>query len=329
VLLVATIVAPVHAWSPDPILGGGMFRPNQALTFHWGNAAAVPLELRFAIALGAVDATGSRLSRAPTFAFDSAGTSAVNYGAPSACDFVSWWIGCFHRYPPDGFTIWFREDGHRFDWGAMRWCELSGQANGCFEAETVMIDELGHVADLDHHVNLPDGSDFTDAVVQASTRTKPQVGWSTHAFGRCDVATLQALYDVLSATTPYSTCSDIPSRLTVTAGKSSTTAGSMVVFTATLVSDGSGLLRGNAVAGRTVVLQQRSGSTWSDIVTMGAGATAGTYATSVNMWSTADYRAIFRKPSAEGLRGSTSAAVTVTVTAACTLSCPSSTRGTR
>ena len=101
----------------------------------------------------------------------------------------------------------------------------------------------------------------------------------------------------------------------------------MVTFTATLGSNGTGRLSNNLVSGRTVVLQQRLASGWSDLATMGAASAAGTYTASVNVWATRDYRAVFRKPSNEGLRGSSSAAETVTATAGCTGACPQSIGG--
>ena len=77
------------------------------------------------------------------------------------------------------------------------------------------------------------------------------------------------------------------------------------------------------MSGRVVVLQRRSGTTWTDVLTLGPGATAGSYAGSLTMQGTGDYRAAYRKTSAEGTRTSTSAAVTVTVAAGCTLkTCP-------
>jgi hypothetical protein len=324
-LLMVAEFAPAVAWSPDPVLGGPMFRPSQALTFRWGNADTMPQSMKTAVANGAVDASASRLSLAPTYAWSSTGSNVVWYGGNVPCS--TYGIACFQRNAPTGFTLWFREDGHRFDFGPLRWCEVENYPDSCPDAETVMLDELGHVDDLDHHVNLPDESDWTDAVMQALVHGKPGPGWQVHAFERCDVATLQSLYDVLSATTPYSTCSDIPTTLSIAATKTSVTAWSPVGFTATLTSHGPGLLDGNAVAGRTVVLQQRSGTSWVDIATMSAGTVAGSYVASLNLWSTTDFRAIFRKPVFEGLRGSTSSTVTIVVTGSCTISCPTSPRG--
>ena len=310
-LLAAGALSPAAAWSPDPILGGPMFRPSQAMTFRWGNATAMPLSMRIAIALGALDASRSSWSRAPTYAWAAAGSNVVYYGGDVPCS--TYGIACFARNAPTGFTIWFREDGHRFDFGPLRWCEAENYPDTCPDAETVMLDELGHVDDLNHHVNLPDDSDYTDAVMQALTHGKPKPGWSVHAFERCDVSTLQALYDVASPTTLYSTCSDVPSVLALSASTTSATSGSTIAFTATLTSHGTGLLNGNAVAGRTVVLQGRSGTSWVDIATMGPGSAAGTYVFSEGVWSTSDYRALFRKPSGEGLRSSSSGAVTISI----------------
>jgi hypothetical protein len=325
-LLLATSI-PAAAWSPDPTLGGPMFRQYQSLLYRWGNADAMPLSLKTAIANSGVDATQTRLSQAPSFAWDAAGSNVVWYGGTVPCSAAG--LACFSRNAPTGFTIWVRENGHRFDFGTLRWCEASGDPDGCYEAETVVLDELGHVDDLDHHVNLADNSDYTDAVVQGLTRDKPDPGWNAHAFGRCDVATLQALYDVGSWTTPYSTCSDVPTTLSLVASRTASKAGSMVTFTASLGSRGSGLLGDNPIAGRVVVLEQRSGTSWVDVATMGVALSAGNYFTSVTTWATADYRAVFRKPASEGLRAATSALVTITVTTTCTTGCPLRAEGTR
>ena len=94
-----------------------------------------------------------------------------------------------HPHRPDVFTMWLREQGHVFDWGTLKWCQTyTTPPNGCYDAETIALDEFGHVEILDHHVNHDDDSDFTDAVVQTFSRTKPNAGWNMHVLGRCDVA---------------------------------------------------------------------------------------------------------------------------------------------
>jgi hypothetical protein len=213
-----------------------------------------------------------------------------------------------------GFGVWFREDGHVFDWGTLRWCEMNGSPNGCFNAQTVMLDELGHVDGLDHHVNLPDQSDYDDAVVQAVSHARPQVGWGATSFGRCDVATLQQMYDVPTWSTAYSTCLDLPTTLTLTASPLSVRTPGSVTFTASLATDGTGRLHGNPMSSRTVVLQQRSGTSWIDVATMSGGSTAGSYVRSIAPTRTGDYRALFRKPANEGVRTVASVGVAISVT---------------
>ena len=83
--------------------------------------------------------------------------------------------------------MWFREQGHVFDWGSLKWCQsYASPPNGCFDVETIALDEFGHVESLDHHVNYADERDYDDAVVQTVSRAKPQAGWNTHGFGTCD-----------------------------------------------------------------------------------------------------------------------------------------------
>lgn len=325
-LLVALVVAlggavPATAHDPDPTLGG-LFAQNKVLQYRWASSGTPPTDMRTAIHDARDDANASRKSKSPTFDYDTGATNVIYYGTSVPCGVNG--LACFQRDPPGWFGMWFRENGHRYDWGTLRWCELSGAPDGCYDAENIALDELGHVLGLDHHDNLADDSDYRDAVVQTYSRTKPRAGYNAHAFGRCDVATLQQQYDVLTWTILYSTCLDVPTVSTLSASDSSVTAGAMVTFTSTLTSNGSGRLSNNPVSARTVVLQQRSSSGWSDVLTMGAGSAAGTYTASLTVRASQDYRALFRKPSNEGVRSDASPTVSITVTAACTSTCPQS-----
>lgn len=321
-LVLAAALAPVAAHGPDPILPGGLFSQNEVLQYRW--AGSPTTAMKTAINAGVADANGTRRSKAPSFAYASAGQSTIYYGVDVPCGING--LACMRRNAPDTFGVWFRENGHRFDWGTLRWCELSGSPDGCYEVENVTLDELGHVMVLDHHANFADDSDYRDAVVQTYSRTKPRDGWNAHAFGRCDVATLQQQYDVASSTTLYSTCLDVPTTLGLSASRTSVASGGTVTFTATLRSAGTGRLSDNAISSRTVVLQHRISSGWADFASMAPGTAAGTYTASVTMWATDDFRALFRKPSNEGLRASSSVAVTVSV--ACIVApCPLSALG--
>jgi len=312
--------APVLA-DPDPMLGG-LFGQNESLLFRWGAGGAPGGTMKTAILAAVDDANSSRRAKAPVFTYDTAGGNTIYYGTDVPCGTNG--LGCFRRTTTDDwFAVWLRENGHRFDWGTLRWCEPAGDPDGCYEAETITLDELGHVSGLDHHVNLANGSDYTDAVVQEYSHTKPLAGWNAHVYGRCDVAALQQAYDVLTTSTLYSTCLDVPSAMTLTASRSTVVSGSVVTFAATLKSAGTGKLSNNMVTGRTVVLQVRSGTSWSDAVTLAPTGAAGAYQGQLLMRATTEVRVIFRRPSNEGLRGSSSPMITVTVTAACTaVLCP-------
>jgi hypothetical protein len=327
-LALVAAASPVAAHDPDPILGGGLYAQNIELGYRWSAAGTPPAAVKAAINDAADDANGSRRSKAPTFAYDGSAGNLVYYGTDVPCGVNG--LACLRRNPPDWFGVWLRENGHRFDWGTLRWCEQSGGKDGCYQVENVVLDELGHVLVLDHHENYGDDRDYDDAVVQVYSRTKPQAGWNAHAFGRCDVATLQQQYDVATATALYSTCLDVPTELTLSASHTSIPAGLTVTFTASLGSDGKGKLSNNAISGRTVVIQQRLAPGWSDLATMDAGAAGGTYTEVVIVPVDRDYRAVFRKPANEGLLASTSAAVSISVTPRCTqVVCPQSIGGAR
>lgn len=305
------------AHGPDPALSGGPFGQNQVLRYHWRTGAEPTAAIKTAIRAAADAANATRASKAATFTYDAAGANPIGYGIGATCGVNG--LACFTRTVPDGFTMWFREQGHVFDWGTMKWCQAYSVApNGCYDAQTIALDEFGHVEGLNHHVNYADDSDYGDANVQTYSRTKPATGWNAHVFGRCDIATLQMLYDVQTWTAKYSTCLDLATTLTIAASPTGILSGGSTTLTATLkvASDASyGRLAGNPVAGRTVTLQRRTPGTtaWIAVGTMPAGSTSGTYVLTQRPISDTDYRAVFGTPSTEGINGSASPAVRVYV----------------
>ena len=327
VLTAAGLAGPggrVTAHSPDPVLSTSLYGQSETLTFRWDPAAVPPAGVRSAVIAAANDANNGRAAKTPIFLLDAAGTGEVAYGGSVPCGVNG--IACMRRdTAADWFGVWFRPHGTVFDWGTLRWCQVqSTPTDGCFDLENITLDELGHVLVLDHHDNYANDSDYGDAVVQTVSRARPKAGWNAHAFGRCDVATLQRQYDVLNWATPYSTCLDIPTTVTIAASASSVAYDGTVTFTASLrTADGYGRLSLNPLDARTVVLQRRSGtSTWTDIAVMGTAGSSGVYTSSQVLRSTGDWRIVFRKPSSEGLRAATSPTVTVTVGACTSGQCP-------
>src|SRR3954451_14967534 len=244
------------AHGPDPFLSGGTFGQNQDLRFRWRSGAEPAAVIKTAIRAAAADATATRASKAPTFTYDSGASNPIGYGVGATCGVNG--IACFTRDAPSGFTMWLREQGHVFDWGTLKWCQSYTTApNGCYDAETIALDEFGHVDGLGHHVNRDDDSDYLDAVVQTFSRTKPNSGWNVHTLRRCDTATLQLRYDIASATSKYSTCLDLSTVLTLSASPSTIVVGGSTTLTATLKvvdDDAYLLLGGNNVTGRIVTL---------------------------------------------------------------------------
>ena len=322
VLALAPVQAVAH--DPDPIFSGGLYTQNKVLQYRWTTSGTPPLDMKGAIHAARDDSNASRKSKAPSFDYDTGAGNVIYYGTEVPCGTNG--LACFRRDTPDWFGMWFRPNGYRFEWGTLRWCELSGSPDGCYDAENIALDEFGHVLVLDHHENYADDSDYKDAVVQTYSRTKPKAGYNAHVYGRCDVASLQQAYDLSSYTTPYSTCSSIPTEVTLTVNDASVPSGSMVTFTATLTSAGEGRLSNNPMNGRIVVLQQRTSSGWSDVMTLGGTTTNGMYRGSLTVRSTQDYRSLFRGPSNEGVETDGSPAITISVSSTCSGSgCPKST----
>jgi len=307
------------AHGPDPSLSGGPFGQDQVLRYRWRSGAEPVATIKTAIKAAAADVTGTRASRAATFTYDASGANQIGYGVGATCGVNG--LACFARDAPSGFTMWLREQGHVFDWGTLKWCQTyASPPNGCYDAETISLDEFGHVEGLGHHVNRDDGSDYLDAVVQTFSRTKPTAGWNMHTFGRCDTATLQLRYDLTSSTTKYSTCLDLDTTLTLSASPTAVLSGASTTLTATLKvvdDDAYFLLGGNPVSGRTVTLQRRApgATTWTTVGTMGSGSGSGTYVLVQRPTATTEYRAVFKTPAGEGINGASSAIAKVSVAA--------------
>ena len=314
VLALLVAAAGVTAHGPDPVFSG-RWAQNEALTFSWRSGAVPGAVYQAAIKASAADASVSRGSQAATFAYAAGATNRIGYGIGATCSPLG--IACFSRNPPTGFTMWMREQGHVFDWGSLRWCQAYATwPNGCFDVENIMLDEFGHVEMLNHHVNLPDGSDYLGAVVQEISRAKPKAGWNAHAFGRCDVAALQLQYDMLSWGAKYSTCLDLVTTLALAADTTGVGAGGSAALTATLkVADDASYVRlaGNPLALRTVRLQQRPIGTagWLAAGTMSPGPTSGTYTRTFSPTTNTEFRAVFAKPGDEGVGAATSSILTI------------------
>src|SRR6478736_6162034 len=322
-LLVASgaLAGGAAAHGPDPALSGGGFDQNQVIRYRWRAGSEPAAVIKTAIKAAAGDANDSRASKAATFTYDAGGASPIGYGAGATCGVNG--LACFTRDVPDSFTMWFREQGHVFDWGTLKWCQAyTSPPNGCYDAETIALDEFGHVEGLNHHGNYANDSDYLDAVVQTYSRTKPTSGWNMHAFGRCDVASLQLQYDMQSWSAKYSTCLDLATDLALSASSTAVTLGGSTTLTATLKVvdyDSYARLGGNPITARTVTLQRRAvgTSTWASVGTMTVGAAGGTYVTTLWPRSAADYRAVFGTPSNEGINGDTSPIITVLTFSEC------------
>jgi hypothetical protein len=316
VVLALTVSVGTLAHGPDPVFSG-RWNQNQALTYAWRSGAVPPAVYQTAINSAAADASATRASQAATFAYSSSSSNPVGYGTGATCGTLG--LACFTRTAPTSFTMWMREQGHRFDWGSLRWCQAySTWPDGCYDVENIMLDEFGHVEILNHHGNFDPATDYTDAVVQTGSRTKPNAGWNAHALGRCDVASLQLQYDMQGWGAKYSTCLDLATTLALGANAGYVAYGGSVTLTATLkVANDQAYVRlaANPVALRTVTLQKRNRgtTTWATVGTMSYGPSSGTYTKTVQLFAATEFRALFSKPSDEGLRSSTSPTVTVTI----------------
>jgi hypothetical protein len=327
VMVAASSAGGAGAHAPDPTLSGGAFGLNQVLEFAWRSGDRPPSAHRAEILAAADDVYESRASRSALFSYDADANNLIGYGTDATCGTNG--IACFTRsVSDDRFTMWFREQGHVFDWGTLKWCQsYETPPNGCYDVENVALDEFGHILGLGHHANYADDRDYLDAVVQAVSRTKPKAGWNAHAFAPCDVGSLQKLYDAVGGTL-ISTCLSLATNLTLVPSVTRVAYGGTVRLTATLrIADNAayGKLRDNLASNRAITLQRRPAgtTTWSTVGAMTPDG-PGTYVSNVALTAATEFRAVFKTPTDEGLRGDTSATALVTVSGCTTSPCPAS-----
>ncbi|HEY4190158.1 MAG TPA: hypothetical protein VGM28_07040, partial [Candidatus Limnocylindrales bacterium] len=98
------VAGPALAREPDPLLPGGLFGQNQALTFRWAAGFAPPADVKTAVRDAADDANASRKSKAATFAYDAGSGSSIFYGADDPCGLNA--LACTRRDAPSWFKIW-------------------------------------------------------------------------------------------------------------------------------------------------------------------------------------------------------------------------------
>ena len=309
------------AHSPNPLFGSARWDQDQIVGYQWWPGSVPPSWMAVAIDAGAADVGQSRNSGAATFTRVSSSNSRIAYGGANPCP--SYGIACMDRTGvPDKFAgMWFRPQGWPFDWGTLRWCQgLTSPANGCYDAENVALDEFGHIEILGHHVNYSDESDFLDSVVQYAARSRPKPGWNEHVFGRCDVARLQLEYALEASDDLVSTCLSLATSLSIVPSTTQVQTGQAVRITGNFkvaIVSGARSLSGDPLSGRTIYLQRRAlgASTWSSILVVPPATTAGNYGVNLTPASTYDYRLLFSASSNEGLVGTVSSVVRITVTA--------------
>ena len=326
-LAVIGIAGPAAGHHPDPTFSGALFAQNQTVEYRWRSGQVPPTWMKDAIQQAAADSNASRQSRAAVFVYDSAGASAIAYDEPTPCGALG--AACANRSAaPDSFNIWFRRHGYLFDWGALRWCQAYTTApNGCYDAEAIALHEFGHAQILAHHDVYPDESDYRTSVMNRIARAKPESHYDMHRYAPCDVATLQRRYDVPSYATKIATCQSLATTLALSASDASPAYRDSVTFTATLRirdDDAYGKLGYNPLTARTVTIQRRlpGATTWQSVASMAAANSGNGYTFTQTQSTTYDWRAVFSDPDDEGVNGSTSATIRVTVAPCIGSLCP-------
>lgn len=307
---------------PVPESESDTWAKDRILEYRWG-ASAPPSWMRPAIQDAASDVTASRASRAARFTYDPAGAGYVQLAETMSgnCERA---IACATRDIPNYWRIALRPHGVRAGSVTTRWCQAyDSPPEGCFDVSRTLLHEFGHVEGLAH----PDDHGFRLAALETVMHPvipgKGRAGWQLHRFGQCDAARLQRRYGRTSPGADLALCDRVETRLTIEASDSSVAYQERVTVTARLhIRDqgGYGQLGGDPLSGRNVAIQRRvPGGSWISF-DASRGDIAGEYQVTFQPWTTYEYRAVFDRPSSEGLSADVSDILTVRV-APCTSNC--------
>ncbi|GEM_PF-1883069 len=308
--------SPVVALRPVPEWNG--LRPPAGVPLGYRPPAAdgAPAWLRTAIDAAVEDAARSRRSRAPVFRRDPEANGVFRYTTIFPAGPCADGIACATWSWPDTWQIRIRAHGFPFRWGTLRWCQVD-PSDGCFDVERVILHELGHIIGLGHPESEGWSLPVRETVMQHITPARPAPGSAMHAFGPCDVATLQERFDLPTAAGLVSTCNDPETELALTVDEVPDARTGTLTFRASLriVEDARwGRLAGNRLAGRQVELQRRPlddpAARWS-VFWMREEPTAGRYSLALVPDRTAEYRAVLRRDPEDGIRPVTSDRVVV------------------
>ena len=108
--------------------------------------------------------------------------------------------------------LWFRENGHRYDWGTLRWCEMTGPPQRLLPTpRTSRSTSSGTWPASTTTSTSPTTATTRTPSCRRTARAKPQVGWNAHV--RSGAATSRrSSRSTTCRRGPrlYSTCLDVP-----------------------------------------------------------------------------------------------------------------------
>ena len=300
------IAASTRAHSPDPSLGRGTFPQDGTLEYDWRTGAVPPAPIRVAVNAAAADIEATRASRAALFAYDAG------------------------RDEPDRLRdrhLWRERAGVLHAGRPRRVHDVVPRARPGLR--------LGHaqvVPDVHERrrtaATTPRRSRSMSSVTSrdsATTSTSPMIATTPmpscrRSRGRSHVRAttctswvsatsrrLQVRYDTEHASFPYSTCLDLPTKLSLSGNDTTLPYGGTETFTAFLeiVTDADyGRLSGNPVSRRTIKLQRRppGGTPGPRSRRCRTPRRRAPTSRALRLYGSAEFRAVFSTPTDEGLR---------------------------
>lgn len=184
--------APAAAAAYDPLLDLGWTWPAGTTgTWRFGSFPTTSW-MRTAVT-NAVNTASHTAYANPDFEYTTSSSANVTVeykDGGTSCAGKTGWVGCAKTGISAPFTTWWVWLASNRCWTNGSGGRTCGSDTGAFDAETITLNEMGHVNFLAHHVNPA----YADSVVQAQPVSYPNTNWQMRTLRWADTGRLNLIY---------------------------------------------------------------------------------------------------------------------------------------
>lgn len=193
--------APASAAAYDPVLLGWTWPAGTTGTWRFGSFPTTSW-MRTSVT-NAINTASHTAYANPDFEYTTSSSANVTMeykdsSTTSCTTGVYNWVACAKTTSNSPFTTWWVWLASNRCWTNGSGGRTCGSDTGAFDAQTVTLNEKGHVNNLAHHVNPA----YADSVVQAQPVSYPNTNWQMRTLRWADTGRLNLLYGLDCPTPP-------------------------------------------------------------------------------------------------------------------------------